>query len=182
MKNIKTYALSLALGGLALCGCVLTSAQVLVTYDLVTPLVINNPSSIAGVNINLSDIGDYEKHKDKLKQVSDLALLGEFENLGGTDIDVEVWMTPAITSHTTDAALRADPTAVRVWGAFRLPAGQTRRIGWNESAALFGAGKGLIASQVRGDGSFTLYALGAAGTYSLTIRNGTFLAVLDAGV
>ncbi len=44
------------------------------------------------------------------------------------------------------------------------------------------AGKAALLEEAKGDGNFTLYAVGAAGTYSFTVANGELLLVIDAGL
>ena len=55
--------------------------------------------------VDLNSISDYEDHKDKLKGVLDLAVLGEFVHVGGSAVQVDVWMTPGPTNYTTAAAV-----------------------------------------------------------------------------
>ena len=73
--------------------------------------------------------------------------------------------------------------ATLLWGPATIgPAGSSRTIGWNESAALFNkAGKDLLISEIKGDGQFTLYTTGTAGSYDIMVENGELILTLDAG-
>jgi hypothetical protein len=179
MKSLRLILPSLALAALAATGCFLISGQFLVTFDFPNTVSVTT-GGVDGVTIDLNTISDYADHKDNLKGLADIAILGNFHNSGLTDIDVEVWMVDAgSVSLTTPGAVMTAGT--RVWGPFHLAAGATENITWDKSAALFGAGKAALLTQIKGDGVFTLYALSQAGTYAFTITNGKLIAVIDAG-
>ena len=78
-------------------------------------------------------------------------------------------------------ALRAN--GVKLWGPFDVAAGQTVSIGWDESAKLITPqGEALLIEEVKGDGVFTLYLVGTAGTYSFEVNDGVLVLTLDAGI
>ena len=161
--------------------CILTSGQFLVTVDL-GDLTVLSPIQIARTDIDLNDIGAYNDHKDDLEDLADLALLGTITNDGTTTVNIEFWMTPTASSHVTEAAVRADPTALPIWGALTLAPSESKRVSWDESAGLFG-GRAALLSQVKGDGEFTLYILGSGAlTYAFHIDDGVLVLVIDAGV
>jgi hypothetical protein len=59
----------------------------------------------------------------------------------------------------------------------------TKTIDWNASAQLFTvAGKAALLNEAKGDGNFTLYAVGAAGAYDFTVANGALVLVIDVGI
>jgi hypothetical protein len=176
---------SLALAALTAGGCFIVSGSYLVSFGLPDPIVVDSATSIVAAQVDLTENSTYKDHKGDLKGVSDCAVLGTFSHIAGGAVDVEIWMTPDPTSHTTAAALAADATKIRVWGPFHLDAsgaGSSRKIGWDEGARLFSiAGRAALVAQVKGDGAFTLYAVGASTPYSFKIDKGVFLAVVDAG-
>jgi hypothetical protein len=181
MKRLGLVPPLLALAGLLAGGCLVTSAQVLAHFGLPDPLTVAGPAAVVGVDVDLSTVPEYEDHKDELKDLVDLALLGRFRNVGPATA-LEVWMTPGFTSHTQASQVTGDPSAVRVWGPFALPAGpSTTAISWTQAAALFGAGKGALVGQIKGDGQFTLYVLGNTGAYDFVVDHGALAMVLDAG-
>lgn len=184
MKTLRFTLPLLALAGLLSSGCILTSAQIMATYELPTPFPVANGPTFQAVDIDLNSIGDYADNKDKLKDVADLALLGRFVNKAGSPaLGVTLYMTPAATSHTDPAAVLADPTAVKVWGPLNLPAGASTTVTtWDGSAALFGAGRSAIIREIKGDGRFSLYAVCSTGTYDIEIQKGALVAVLDCGL
>ncbi len=175
----------LALGGaiaLLAAGCVLISAQVLVSFDFAEhgfdPLIVPSPNALAGVPVDLKTISAYNDHKSDIKDVDDLAILGTFTNLNATPTDVELWMVANPGSMlTNDAAVRA--AGVPVWGPIHVPASGSAKAGWDASAQLFQNRQALV-GEIKGDGRFDLYALGT-GNYSFRIDKGGLIAVIAAG-
>ncbi|MBI1796433.1 MAG: hypothetical protein HY076_07195 [Candidatus Eisenbacteria bacterium] len=176
MKNMRWFVPSLTLAALMATGCFLISGQFLIHFDLGNVNVV--ASGVDGVGVDLNTVKDYSKHKDNLKDLADIAILGTFVNTGVNDIDVEVWLVDEATpSLTTPGAVMAG--GVRAWGPFKLKAGTSHTITWDESAVLFGAGKAPLLAQIKGDGIFTLYALTQSGAYAFQINNGKLIAVID---
>jgi hypothetical protein len=179
------FIIPLALVGALAAGCILTSGQFSVSFDLPNPIQIPSPLSILALPIDLTTVKVYQDHKDKLKDVADLAILGEIKNNSSTATQVEFWLTPTISSTTLTAA-QVRSTGTLLWGPFDLAANETTRIDWNRSAGLInGPGRDLLVTEIRGsaDGTFTLYAIGPAGatTYNFTINDGVLVVVVDAG-
>ena len=181
MKSLRWLFLGLGLGLIA-SGCILTSGQIQIDFDLPDRTITS--TGLVAMPVTLSTEEEYTDNKDKLKSMSDLAILGKFTNNTANALQVEVWMTPSVTNHTTETALKLDPTAVKIWGQFSLAANQTKQIDWNESANLFTkAGKDALLKEAKdGDGDFSLYAIGSSGTYDFTVENGSLVLVLDAGI
>lgn len=181
MKRSYFIIAALALGLFA-AGCVLTSGQIRIAFDL-DNFTTSTDTALSREDIDLNDESEYADNKDKLKDISDIAVLGEITNTGSTDIHVEIWMTPGLTTHADVTALKADGTALKVWGPFTLAAGQTKKVRWDESAALFNAaGKAALLTEAKGDGSFTIYAIAAEGTYSFDVNHGVLVLVMDVGI
>lgn len=183
MKSLRWLILGLGIGILA-SGCILTSAQIQLDFAVDDGTVTS--TGLVAAPIKLSDEDEYNEHKEDIKNISDLAFLGKFTNNTSNAFSVEVWMVPTLQTvpYTTETELKADPTAVKIWGNFALAPNQTKQIDWNESAHLFTkAGKDAIFNEAKnGDGDFTLYAIGSAGTYDFDIKNGALVLVLDAGI
>lgn len=185
MKPMNGMVLALALG-LTVAGCVFTSGQIRIDFDI-TDFTASSLTGVIPLTIDLSTESEYQDNKDKIKTISDFAFLGKITNNSINPLDVEIWMTPGATTYTTDSALKADPTALKVWGPFSLAAtgspGDTQTINWNKSATLFTpAGKSTLITEAKGDGQFTLYAIGATGTYNFDVKNGALVLVLDTGI
>jgi hypothetical protein len=181
MKRSFWIVTALALA-LVFPGCVLTSGQIRIDFSL-DNFTASTDSAISGQQINLGDQSEYEKNKDKLKDLSDLAVLGRIKNNGTNTIHVEVWMTPTLTSYTSVGALKGDNTARQVWGPFTLASDQSKVIDWDGSAKLFNsAGKAMLLSEAKGDGMFTLYAIAQEGTYNFSVDQGELILVLDVGI
>lgn len=178
MKRIlPLLPLALALAGAG--GCLLTG-QFLVTFELPDPLTVT-PTAVERAAVDLNAVSAWRDRRDEVKALADLAILGRFTNTGAAAVDVDVWMTPAPTVHTDAVAVALDPTAVKVWGPLRVAPGETRTVGWDASAALFRKGRAALLEQVRGDGVFTLYALGGTSSYSFRVEGGALVAVVAAG-
>ena len=167
---------------LLLGGCLLTSGQFAISFDLFDPLVVSGPTAV-GIPVYLDTIDEYNNHKDDIKDLADVALLGEITNNSSTTtLPVEFWMPPDLTPYTTDTQVRSDPTAVRLWGPFTLAPSQVARIDWDKSAGLF-TGRTALLTEVKTNGTFTIYALGPAGApYSFTLHQGVLVMVLAGGV
>lgn len=182
MKTLRFALPLIALAGLLSSGCILTSAQIMATYDLPNPFTVTSSSTLQHVDVDLNEIGDYADNKDKLKDVVDLAILGKFiNNTGSPALGVTVYITKDITNYTTTSQVTTN--GIKVWGPFNLPAGaSTTTITWDGSAALFGSGKSALIDEVKGDGKFSLYAVGTTGTYNIEIQNGALVVVLDGGI
>jgi hypothetical protein len=181
MKRIAWILLAL---GLVATGCILTSGQIQISFDL-PGVVASSTTGIVGHEVNLNDESEYKDNKDKLKSLSDFAVLGKFVNNSGSPVDVEVWMTTDASSFTDKTAMEGSSKALKLWGPFTVPANGTRVVDWNDSAKLFtAAGKAAILSEAKGpeDGDFTLYAVGNAGTYDFSVDNGVLVLVIDAGI
>ena len=178
MRSLRLVPLCIVLGA---AGCILTSGQFRLSFDLGN-IVVASPTSLNSVDVDLNTNSTYRDHKDNLKGLADLALLGEVRNnTPGARVEIEAWLTRDQTDLTTDAQVRG--AGIRIWGPLRLASGETRRIDWDASAALFGdAGVAALLQEVKGDGSFTIYVIGAAGTYAFTIQDGFLVLTLDAGV
>ena len=161
-------------------GCFLVSGQFLVSFNFPDPLTVVSSSTLTGVPVDLNTISAYKDHKSDLKDVSDLALLGDITNLSANPTNVEVWMVPTPGALlTSDTAVRGATSAVRIWGPTTVAGNATLHVTWDASAKLFGGRQALI-DQVKGDGRFDLYALGT-GDEHFRINKGALLLVVSAG-
>ncbi len=177
MKQFRFWASTLSLAALMSAGCFLISGQFSVVFEFDTPIQVNTATTVTGQLVDLSTVDEYNDNRDKIDTVSDLALLGQFTN-NGPATTVEVWMVASPGAMlTTDSAIRA--AGQRIWGPFTLGAGETRSIGWDQSAQLF-VGRAALVSEIKGDGEFALYAIGSSAPYSFTIENGAMVAVISA--
>jgi hypothetical protein len=172
-----------ALVALGAAGCFLTSAQVLVHFALPNPFTIEGADGREIIPVDLNTISEYNDHKDKVKNISDFALIGKFTNVSGPGGGVEVWITAGNTTYATATAVRAGAT--KLWGPGTIgPTGSVRDIGWNDSAALFtAAGKKILLAEAKGDGEFTLYTIGTpAAVNTIKVERGFLILVIGAGV
>jgi hypothetical protein len=169
-----------ALAVLLSAGCIM-SAQILISFDIPN-LSFTNTNPVNSIAIDLNTISDYTDNKDKIDDVSDMALLGIFANNDGSSpLNVVVWMTPTDQGAQSAGNIPTLPGAVKVWGDFALAPGETKQIGWDESAKLFNdAGLDALLEEIKGDGRFALYAIGATGTFDMSITSGSLVMTLEA--
>lgn len=182
MKNLRILIPSIALAALTATGCFLISGQIVVSANLGDLHAVNGLSSV-GMYVDLSaESPDYKKHKDKLKDIVDIAVLGTFRNNLAVPVSGEVWIVPSPSS----AALLADQASVTAAGglklwAMSLGANETRKVDWDASAGLFtAAGKTTLKNEIKGDGVFTLYLFGSTTTYDIEVTNAVVVAVISA--
>lgn len=184
MKNLRWILPAAALAAMLGNGCIITSTQVLTNFDLTNPIHIIPPGTPMFVeHVDLNTVKDYADNKDKLKGLSDVAIVGTFKNLVGPAGGVEVWITPGITNFATIPAAQIGATLL--WGPSTIGAAPaTHTVNWNDSAKLFNAaGKQILIDAMKGSGVFTVYIFpsGAAGN-TIDIEQGSIILVIAAGV
>lgn len=184
---MKKFTLLLSLLGLAAVlsnGCFLVSAQILTTFDLTNPFTIDGTDDSERILVDLNTISDYADNKDKLKGLSDLAILGTFVNTAGPAGTVSAYITADNTNLLNAAAIELGAT--KLWGPGSIGASGTAEgtvtLDWDTSAGLFdAAGKKMLIDEALGDGEFTLYMTGTpGGTYDIRVDDGVVVLVLDA--
>lgn len=177
---MRMLKMMLLVAPLVLAGCILTTGQITIDFDLGT-ITVSSPTNLEARDVDLNTISDYTDHKDNLEGLADLALLGTVTNNGSSTINVEAYITTSQTAYTTETQVRTNGT--KIWGPFTVPGSSTVTVGWDESAKLFTpVGKALLLDEIKGDGIFTVYLLGTAGTYNFTVNDGTLVLTLDAGL
>src|SRR5262249_41156320 len=92
MKALRTAVPVLALAALAAAGCMLTSGQFVATYNLDDPLHVVTALTLPGVDVDFNTVSEYNDHKDDIKRVEDLALVGDIHNNLGSAATVDVWI------------------------------------------------------------------------------------------
>lgn len=180
MKNLRLIVPALLLA-FAMPGCVLTSGQFLIDFEL-DDFDVSNSTTVTSEDVDLNTESVYEDHKEDLQGLSDVAMLGKITNNGATAIGVEVWMVATAPSPPYTTPSQVTTNGTKLWGPFNLDPGVTTQVGWDESAALFtSTGKTLLINEIKGDGMFTIYAIANVGTYNFDIDNGVLALVIDAG-
>lgn len=184
MKTMRWILPAVALAALLGNGCIITSTQVLTHFSLTNPIHIVPPATPMFTQlVDLNTLSDYSKNKDKLKGLSDIAVVGTFSNLVGPAGGVEIWITPGVGTATTIPTAKLGSTLL--WGPASIAAApSTRAVNWNDSAKLFNApGKQILIDAMKGAGVFTVYIFpsGAAGN-TIDIVNGAIILVIAAGV
>ena len=185
MRTLR-LPLVLALAALAAAGCILTSAQILAHYELPNPFIIDSATTqTVRIDVDLNTVSEYTDNKDKLKGLSDVAIVGKFTNLSATPGGVEVWITPGTTAFTTKSEVTSGATLL--WGPATVGGSGTSTavhdVGWDESAQLFhAAGRKILIDEGLGDGQFTLYTIGTAGVYRIRVDAGSMILTISAGI
>jgi len=178
MNTLRRAVPLLALAALAAAGCMLTSGQFVATYNLPDPFDVSS-LAFAGTSVDLNTISEYEDHKDELKRVEDLALVGNFTNRTSTAAQIEVWIVPD-GSLTTLTAQQVQANGTRLWGLLVDEADTTEKVDWDRSSALF-VGRQALIDEVKGDGHFALYVI-ANGAFSVRVTEGTLIVVVGAAI
>ena len=183
MKNLRWILPSLALTTVLSTGCILISGQIFAHFALVTPIVLD--SSLTPLHreyVDLSTIKEYRDNQDKLKGLSDIAVVGKITNQSGPAGAVEIWITPDNTSLLSVAAVQAG--AQKLWGPSAIGAAPAvHNLTWDESAKLFNAaGKKILIDEALGDGAFTAYVIvTGAGPNTIQVDNAQLILTIDAG-
>lgn len=174
MKTLSKSLALVALAALAAAGCILTSGQFVATYDL-PDATFNTSGTFQGELVDLNTIGIYNDHKQDLKRVEDLALVGDIRNNGNASVQAEVWIVPAATTAPTGIVAGA----VKLWGPVTVPANSTVTVDWNESSKLF-VGRQTLIDEIKGDGVFGLYLAAPSVTYDISTTNAAIITVFSA--
>jgi hypothetical protein len=179
MKILKLTSL-LALAISVVGGCILISGQFFIDWEL--PNISVQQDNLTPFQVDLNEEEEYRDHKDDLQGLADLAFVGFVTNNLGTAVEGTIYITPATTNFTSKAAMIASGQATRLWGDFPLAANeQNKKIDWDQSAELFDdTGFDVLVGEIKGDGSFTLYLVGAQGTFDLSTNNNWLMIVVDA--
>ncbi|HKQ18963.1 MAG TPA: hypothetical protein VJW75_04385, partial [Candidatus Eisenbacteria bacterium] len=127
MNNLR-WILPALLIAFAAPGCILTSGQILIDFDLGT-IDVTSPTGLVGEQIDLNTNDDYNDHKDKLKNIVDFAVLGTINNTGGTDLLPEVWITSDLSTWDNETDVKAN--GIKLWGGILVPAGGSAAVDWN---------------------------------------------------
>lgn len=180
MNRPRIVLPSLLLAALVGTGCFLVSGQFLVSINLDSPLrVTHTGSNFAGLEVDLRTNSTYNDHKDKIKDIADFALLGEVHNQLPVEARLDVYLFDGPQVPRTLGQITA---GTKLWGTLVIPPNGDVHITWDQSAALFGAGKAALLNEIRnGDGLFTLYAVSSTATFDFEFLNGVFVVVLAAG-
>lgn len=184
MKNVRMpLLLAAALAAVMASGCIIVSGQIFAHFALVSPFTISGADGFERELVDLNTVDEYRDHKDKLKGLSDVAVVGRFMNVSGPGGTVEVWITAGNTNLASATAVRAGAT--RLWGPASIgPTGSVHDIKWDESAALFtDAGKKILIAEALGDGEFTIYTIGTPSVDNeIEVEGGALILTISAGL
>lgn len=192
MKKLRILLPAILLAAIGSAGCFLLSGQFVITFNLPTPYTATMGTTLAGVDVDLNTISDYADHKNELKRIDDLALVGSFHNNDISPDTVNCWIVPSGAANLTYSQVQAQGT--KLWGPVNLAVGETKQVDWNGSAQLF-TGRQILINEIKGDGHFSLYVTDNSGSpvqpttppttalagFNVTITNGALIAVIGAG-
>ncbi len=176
MRTLRTTVPVLALAALAAAGCFLISGQFVVHYAFPTPLSLVAGGTLTGVDVDLNTVSEYNDHKEKLKRIEDLALVGDFRNNTGAAASIEAWIVPGAALNLSLAQVQAQ--GVRLWGPLSAGANSTVSVNWDQSSTLF-VGRQTLIDEIKGDGRFSVYVV-ANGAFNLTLTNAALIVVVGA--
>ena len=154
MKKLRILLPAILLAAIGSAGCFLLSGQFVINFDLPTPYTVTTTATLASIDVDLNTIRDYADHKNQLKSIDDLAVVGSFRNNAANSTTVYCWIVPSGAANLSLSQLQAQ--GVVLWGPLTLAGLETKKVDWNASAALFKGRQALI-NEVKGDGHFALY-------------------------
>jgi len=154
-RGTRVLILVLLAGALA-SGCSLSSHQtVLVAAPVDETILVNNGVITELLLFDLATVPEWRDHRGSLSDVSDVSLMGDFDNPNGIGlsvgpVDAQLWL-----NETGNVPAPAG-TRVQVWGPLHLEPDATHRVGWNEGTSRLTANKDALRREIMGDGLFMI--------------------------
>src|SRR4029077_6805852 len=128
IQHLRMLLPSLALALLTGTGCVLISGQFLVQLEI-GDLSINSATAVNGYYVDLSTNSTYNDHKDDIKSLEDIALVGSIHNTGLSSLTLNVYLLDGNPGPL--AAGTVTSTGTKVWGPLTVAAGATEKLDWD---------------------------------------------------
>lgn len=158
MNKIK-LALAALLTVSLIIGCGIATGSFTFGYELDGPISSTN-ANLEWESIDLTTIDDYNDHKDKIKSVDNIALVGVVHNLGNTAVSGEVWLAYDSTygdyGNNSPDTVRAHGT--RIFVSPVIPTSDSLVIDWEEGLSYI---ENFAEVQAAVElGQFVLYGLG----------------------
>jgi hypothetical protein len=178
IPRLRTTLAALAAAAVLAGGCVLVSGQFVVQYTL-GDVTVNSVSNVNGQYVDLTGNSTYNDHKDDIKSLEDIALIGSIHNTGVASSTISVYLVDG--NPGAIPASQVITSGTQVWGPLTVAAGATETLDWKSSTKLFGAGKATLLAHIKSGTNFSLYALSNNSPYSFDITNAVFIAVIGAG-
>jgi|SRR5437867_9740571 len=175
-KRTRGILAGIALAALT-AGCVLVSGQFLVQVEL-GDLSVNSVTAVQGLYVDLPSKGTYRDHRNDIKTLEDLALLGSVHNTGSSSVTLSVYVIDGNSGPLPVSTITSGGT--RVWGPLTVAAGATEVLDWDRSSVLFGSGKAKLLDEIKNGGQFTLYLVSSTTPFEFDIKNAVFIAVIGA--
>ena len=107
--NKINFALAALLAAALMTACGIATGSFTFGYELNGPIDSSN-ATLDKETIDLTTVEDYNDHKDQIKSVDNVALVGKVYNTGNTAVSGEVWLVAFPDSNYTD------PDTVRHYG------------------------------------------------------------------
>jgi hypothetical protein len=158
MSKIK-YALAALLAVTIVVACGIATGSFTFGYELGGEIHSTN-ANLEWKSIDLTTIEDYNDHKDKLKSVDNVAIVGIVRNLGNTAVSGEVWL--AYDSTYADYGNNSPDTvrtyATRIFVSPVISPGDSLIIDWEDGLSYI---ENFAEVQTAVElGQFVLYGLG----------------------
>ncbi len=161
MKKYMIYGMAL-LVLIFIAGCVASGTLILV-YDIDS--FISSSTSIQVTEVDLTDNSDYNDHKDKIKSIDQVAVVGTLENLEFADNQAEVWLSD-VGTYSSPAEVRANATIV--FSSPVILAGDTLFIDWSDALSYIQNLQTL--KDAADNGHFYLYGLAENSPFSVRFQ------------
>ncbi len=177
-KRTRGILAGIALAALT-AGCVLVSGQFLVQVEL-GDLSVNSAAAVQGLYVDLPSKSAYRDHKNDIKTLEDVALLGSVHNTGTSSVTVSVYLIDGNSGPLPLATIISPSGGKQVWGPLTVAAGATEVLDWDRSSKLFGSGKSVLLDEIKNGGQFTLYLVSSTTPFEFEIKDAVFVAVIGA--
>ena len=149
MKKALLSGLALLLA-VVMADCIATGTLVFV-FDLEGSH--SSPGDFEAIDVDLSTNKDYNDHKDKIKSIDAVAVVGQISNNTSSDVAAEIYISDEV--YTDPQAVRDNATIVFI--SPTIPANDTIFVDWSDGLSHIENFDELKA-QIE-DGSFKLYVI-----------------------
>jgi len=162
--NKKRIALTALLIASLIIGCGIATGTFTFGYELNGTIESSN-ASLEFEYVDLTTIDDYNDHKDNLKSVDNIAVVGSIINDGVAAVSGEIWLVDNDTTYTDPDTVKHYGT--RIFVSPVIPAGDTLDIDWSDGLSYI---ENFSAVQTAVElGQFVLYGLGDSDAFEVTM-------------
>lgn len=159
--NKTKLALAALLAASLIVACGLATGTITIVYELDDD-IHSTEATLEWEAIDLTTIEDYNDHKDKIKSVDNVALVGVVHNIGNTPVSGEVWLVDypdtLYDTYGEDGPDSVRANGVRIFVSPVIPTSDSLVIDWEDGLSYI---ENFAEVQAAVElGQFVLYGLG----------------------